>query len=449
VLARGIVVSRISGSRPGGRLRVVRGFLVLMLAAGLGVSGVMPLSSAGAVTVRKGSGSSSTSAAALVDAESLGRTLLSPVYATTDEGGFGGGTGSFDSQATASTVSGVVLTFALSSFANAKAAGQAYQNVAGALSDATPIPGVGDEAVSSGQRAYVLKGAQVLTVTAKADQQLVDQISQLKASGGDYSGLFTRVTQALEPAAKAAGAKLTGRSASGTGSVLPAGGANPCTVSPAAMSQIYGVKGVSAQPVLSEEPPATECRYSLPGIGGVLTFVTTGDQLYNPAYPIDIYAQFQKQSDQDPTAFPTNNVFSDEMKAVELQEQPCSDPEVVKAEYDGSTELTPAKAKKALKQVADKAAGTPTPKDEVVPPPNPIPPALEAARQEAQALQTLLQAEGKLFTGDLNGFQNDIGKFSDQMGKFADDMRDYANEMRKLARAVKAFCKTRVGTRER
>lgn len=416
-----------------------------MAVAGLVATSVARV--AGAATARKGSSSSSTSAASLIDASSLSRTLLSPVYATTDQGGASSGNGSFDSRATATTIAGADLTYLLSSFASATAAKQAYRNLTSGLSEATPVSGVGDEAVSSGQDVYVLKGAQVLQVTAKADDALAGQLSQIKASGGDPSAEFARVVQTAIPAARAAAGKMSGSSSTRTGFVLPKDGVDPCTVSAATVGKVYGVKGATAQPVLSEDPPATECEYSLPGVGGVLTFVTTGDQLYTPAFPDDIYAEFQKETGQDPAAFPLDDVFSDEMKTVELQEAPCTEPKIVKAEYNGSTELPPAKAKQALKEVADKAAGTPTPSQQPPRQPNPAQPALDAARAEAQALQTLLQAQGKLFTGDLSGFSNDMGKFSDEMGKFADQMAKFSDEMKKLADAVQGFCKARVGAR--
>jgi hypothetical protein len=361
-----------TGRRAADPRRVVRALLVsVVVVAAIGGFGV-PVSVAGAATARKASGSSSTSAAALVDAQSLGTAVGSPVFATSDAGGAGSGTGSFDSQATASTVSGIVLTFTLSSFANAKAAKQAFQNLTSGLSGATPVSGVGDQAVSSDQDVYVLKGAQVLHVTSALDQQLVDQANQLKATGQDPSSLYAGLVPASLAATKAAATNMSGKSSNGTGFVLPKGGVDPCRVPAATVGKIYGVSGVSAEHVVSESPPATECRYSLPGIGGVLTFVTAAAQLYNAAYPTDIYAVFEAQSQGSSPTPATSSAYRTQLVAAHIHDDytyahqlvssrglfdDCKDPEVVKAEYDGSTTLSDAKAKKGLQQVADKFAG--------------------------------------------------------------------------------------------
>jgi hypothetical protein len=159
--------------------------------------------------------------------------------------------------------------------------------------------------------------------------------------------------------------------------VAPPGGANACAVPASTVAKLAKMKGVTAQPVLSEDPPATECSYSLPGVGSLLTFVTTGDQLYTPAYPNDIYAEYASQA-QQAAAQATTRAYGPSGGAqltalrkgvhddlvpkqvyvpyVDIDLSKCLEPRVVTVEYDGTITLDDDQAEKLKEDVANQLA---------------------------------------------------------------------------------------------
>lgn len=342
-----------------GKTRLVAGLAVV---AGLSA----PAAALSAATDDTGSGRAQ-SATTLYTATTLGTALGTPVVLTTSEGGAPSGTGSFDSEVTATTASGAVLTFVVSSFANAKSAKQEYQNLSQSSSGASPLSGVGDAAVTSSSDTYVLKGAQVLTVSAKPTADKESALNQVKASGGDPEPGFEAIEATAPAAAKAVAAKLTGSGSSASGYVAPPGGINPCVLTGSQVAKLYKASSATAAPVLSDSPPATECRYTITGVGGEDLFITTSDQLYNLSYPTDILSEFVALGG-DVTGIPpssastpnatnsaervpngaavlVDSVGSNHLHAMSefnqfFKTQPCNDPKIVQAQDDGSLEIS-------------------------------------------------------------------------------------------------------------
>lgn len=359
-----------------GRKRAMAAALVVT--AGFAI----PAVHAGAVTARAGSGKAQ-SAASLFTADSLGTAVASPVVSTTDEGAAASGTGSFDSQATATTASGALLTFVVSTFPNAKIAKQAYQNQSQSLSGATPLSGVGDAAVTDANDTYVLKGAQVLTVGVKPTVEKETELDQVKARGGDPEAGFQALGATGATAAKAAAAKLTGTGSTSTAYVPPPGGVNPCVLSGATVAKLYKAPSATATAVLSESPPATECRYSISGVGAEDLFITSSDQLYTPSYPTDIYAEFERiggtvqyGGSTTPTTTATNSAYRAVLVGAVHREfvgsgqsfdaqafaaaARCESQRLVQAQDDGSLEISTDEAGKVRLRLVEEAAKTPS-----------------------------------------------------------------------------------------
>jgi hypothetical protein len=169
----------------------------------------------------------------------------------------------FSSQVEVMSKDGTPLTITLATYASSADARSAYS--ASASSGATPLPGVGDRAATSGNDSYVLKGSQVLTVEAKLSAAAVQQEVQAKEQGGAIpANLGAAAAADATAVAKGLGTKLTGTAAKPSASYheLPAGAVDPCATAASAVASALGVQHVTSQEVLTDTPPAQECQYS-------------------------------------------------------------------------------------------------------------------------------------------------------------------------------------------
>jgi hypothetical protein len=173
-------------------------------------------------------------------------------------------------QARALTAAGVLITTSLRTAASTDNAKDDYTSQTNSGSIASPLSGVGDQSAYADGIAVVQKGAQVLRVTS-AIAPGIDP----KANGADPTAALAAAAAAAGKAAPALAEKMGGAACTGPALGIPEGGVNPCQMSASTFGDAVGIDGATAEPVISDEPPAQECAYNAPGIGTVYTYVAT------------------------------------------------------------------------------------------------------------------------------------------------------------------------------
>jgi hypothetical protein len=264
-----------------GRLR--RG-VVLALTAVLLTAGMAARGSAASSPPKKTS-NPALSAARLASGASIAGDVVASVE---DDGGVPVPTGGHTSQATIATAGGLVAQLVLRSYVNEKAAKTAFAQVARS-SASQPGAGpfaAGDEGTDDGQRAYVRKGAQVLTVevtSGNAAATVPDDPGSAEGESGSLQGdpKAAAIAAGEAPAvATSLAARLAGTAAPKALVALPKGSPDPCpSGGAAAVAKIFTAKDVTSGYQPATPLPGLMCVYDVPGNGTVTTTVVTDDVL--------------------------------------------------------------------------------------------------------------------------------------------------------------------------
>jgi hypothetical protein len=277
-------------------------------AANLGASAALGTGSAGASNIQTSPSPGPAQAgpefraAALLDAAGYQAALGAPLRGgPQDNGGvdepYGGG---FTSSAFVVTADDMEVTVTLHSLPSPDLAQSFYVDWVG-RHDPEPIAGVGEGAAYAGigyvgGDAYVKKGAQVLEISSRFGPDANSIIEEIKAETGDASAEADAMSRVVIIAAPALVAAMSGMAATEPLVALPTGGVDACARQEV-VAEFFGDPSAIVERVPSDDPPASECRYTMFGDQLYVTVVTEA-QLEQAARPDSVGALFDRIADE-------------------------------------------------------------------------------------------------------------------------------------------------------